>query len=411
MKILILYAILALFNTHVYANNDFFNDSGAFIYEIGGADLVHANIGDNSDNISIGTRNNFNLGYSCGKFDISASFSNLMNDFKNGVDDAVNAVVNSANAAISSLPMLALQRAQPGLYSMFKEYQISAETDIDIAQTSCEQFEADIAQGGDPLSKFLQNSKLDYFQDEASSGSGDIVRANKSAKEEAGVKGVDSYGQKRGGQGNPPVLTIENTAKAGFNYLTNQNPSDPTQNTTTPVDSNIGNAFSSGQEAANWITQVVGELEINNQQPITKVGKGLRPKVAQEREKIITQINNNQLDILNETVKQKISARSINQQQVILSNIAHTEALKNTIDKALTARRILLAGAQDQSDSSNNDVKLEKIDQLEKEIDNLMFDFRLRKELTNDTIITLLKDSNTSQTPAATVNNDSLLFK
>jgi hypothetical protein len=49
-----------------------------------------------------------------------------------GVDDAVNAVTNSANAAISSLPSLMLQRALPGVYDMFQEYKLDAETEIDL---------------------------------------------------------------------------------------------------------------------------------------------------------------------------------------------------------------------------------------------------------------------------------------
>jgi hypothetical protein len=62
-----------------------------------------------------------------------------MDDLKDGVDDAVNAVTNSANAAISSLPSLLLQRALPGVYDMFQEYKLDAETEIDIANKSCEE--------------------------------------------------------------------------------------------------------------------------------------------------------------------------------------------------------------------------------------------------------------------------------
>jgi hypothetical protein len=37
---------------------------------------------------------------------------------------------NSANAAIGSLPSLVLQRALPGVYDMFQEYKLDAETEI-----------------------------------------------------------------------------------------------------------------------------------------------------------------------------------------------------------------------------------------------------------------------------------------
>jgi hypothetical protein len=57
------------------------------------------------------------------------------------VTSDVNAVTNSANAAISSLPSLMLQRALPGVYDMFQEYKLDAETEIDLANKSCEEME------------------------------------------------------------------------------------------------------------------------------------------------------------------------------------------------------------------------------------------------------------------------------
>jgi hypothetical protein len=107
------------------------------------------------------------LGYSCGEFDISAAFSNLMDNFKNGVDDAVNSVVGTINAGITALPALAIQRAMPGVYDMFQEYKLDTETDINLARTSCEQMEAQIAQGENPYANFLQDARAETWKQEA----------------------------------------------------------------------------------------------------------------------------------------------------------------------------------------------------------------------------------------------------
>ncbi len=412
MKLFISILIMIFCTSKIFADANYFSDNedSLLLYEIGGAKLIDVNLTTNDNSLNLGTTHGFNLGYSCGKFDISASFRNLMDNFKRGVDDAVNAVVTSANSAISSLPMLLLQRAQPGLYSMFKEYQISAENDIDIAEKSCQDFEAEIAAGGDPYAQFLEDSKLDFWQDEAESGSGDIVKTSKEAKERAGEHGIDSYGSQKGGDGQPPVEVVRNTTLAGYNHLINNNPSNPTTYASAPQNTKIGKTFTNNSIAAEWIIDVVGEYEINNQRPISQIGKGLQPKVEQEREQVVSEINNDNLDVLNDHVKRKIRTKPLNQQKIILTTIAHTEALKRTINKALIARSILLAGMQNNSDSSNNDLKLEKIEQLEKEINNLMFEFRVQKELTNETIITLLKEQPALNVTRPT-NNDDVLFR
>ncbi|VVM25646.1 hypothetical protein BSPWISOXPB_7682 [uncultured Gammaproteobacteria bacterium] len=124
----------------------FFDTNSELFYRIGGANRIRPPLTPDA-NVKIGFNNTANLGYSCGKFDISANFSKIMDDLKDGVDDAVNAVTNSANAAISSLPSLMLQRALPGVYDMFQEYKLDAETEIDLANKSCEEMEIEIARG------------------------------------------------------------------------------------------------------------------------------------------------------------------------------------------------------------------------------------------------------------------------
>ena len=79
----------------------FFDTHPELFYKIGGANRIRPPLTPDA-NVKIGLNGATNLGYSCGEFDISANFANIMNGLKDGVDDAVNAVTNSSISAISN---------------------------------------------------------------------------------------------------------------------------------------------------------------------------------------------------------------------------------------------------------------------------------------------------------------------
>jgi hypothetical protein len=49
--------------------------------------------------------------------------------------------------------------------------------------------------------------------------------------------------------------------------------------------------YNSHGSATIWATDVLGEFEINNKEPITKIGSGLHPKVKQEKGLATEQLN------------------------------------------------------------------------------------------------------------------------
>ena len=139
-------ALFTMNSAHALVGEDqalFFDTNPDLFYKIGGVNRIRQPLTPDT-HIAIGLKGDANLGYSCGEFDISAAFSNLMDNFKNGVDDAVNSVVGTINAGITALPSLAIQRAMPGVYDMFQEYKLDAETDINLARTSCEEMELNV---------------------------------------------------------------------------------------------------------------------------------------------------------------------------------------------------------------------------------------------------------------------------
>ena len=392
--------ILMMHNTSVHAANKnqtpFFDTNSKLFYEIGGANRIRRPLTPDA-NVTIGLNGTANLGYSCGKFDIGAAFQNMMDNFKDGSDDAVNAVTNTANAAISSLPSLTLQRAMPGLYDMFQEYKLNAETEINIANKSCQEMEAEIARGENPYADFFQNSKSEAWRQEAESGSL-LTKTKRKIEKTAGDNGITEFGEKVGGIGQPPMKVVENAIISGYSYAQG-NTINPTQSSNAPTDTELGQAFPSSSDAVIWATDVLGEFEINNKQPITKIGSGLHHKIKQEKELAKNQLERSEFDKLGlgPKVLYKIKILSIKDQGSVYSNLIDDIAIERTIRKGLITRRLLLSGNQ----AATSDERDKKIALLERDIKSLMFERSIKQELANNTILEILK----TRTPEGNQNN------
>ncbi len=130
-------------------------------------------------------------------------------------------------------------------------------------------------------------------------------------------------------------------------------------------------------------------FERTNKEPITKIGSGLHPKIKQEKELAMEQLNKrafNELG-LGPKVLAKIKNLSIKDQGSVYSNLIDDIAIERTIKRALIIRRLLLSG--NQAETLNERDK--KIALLERDIKSLMFERNVRQELTNNTILEVLK--------------------
>jgi hypothetical protein len=110
-----------------------------------------------------------------------------------------------------------LQRALPGVYDMFQEYKLDAETEIDIANKSCEEMELEIARGENPYADFFQTAKSEDWREEAQKGTL-LTKTKEKVEKNAGNNGVTEFGEKVGGAGQPPMKVVENAVIAGYNY-------------------------------------------------------------------------------------------------------------------------------------------------------------------------------------------------
>src|SRR5574344_1169689 len=194
--------------------------NASLYYRMGGASPGgNANYrGHVAHNLGFGAQ--LRMNYSCGKFDIGLSWSNIMNNISN----LGQTITGAIQSGIAALPMYILQRAQPGLYQLFQNY--SQKVDLLLASSlkTCEEMEAMIKAGQDPYEDWIKMAKGEGWKIKAN-GSGDIYQAkiDINKNEEANRAGVPwLFGAKAGGVNSRPIEPIRDLSIAGYNATLNK---------------------------------------------------------------------------------------------------------------------------------------------------------------------------------------------
>ncbi len=93
-------------------------------------------------------------------------------------------------------------------------------------------------------------------------------------------------------------------------------------------------------------------------------------------------------------VIETVQARAAGEQALFIGKLAGQVALERTVERALLARRMLLTGMRDPHVSATPAPRQLRpfLDELEREIDNLMFETRVRQEIASHTAELLLQD-------------------
>jgi len=388
-------------------------EDSLWYYEIGGAEPVSVPANPSVVSVTLGGSAQLGLGYSCGKFDPVAAVTNTLNDIGAGVDNMLNAMTAAASAAIASLPALILQRANPGLYDMFQNALLQAEETMQLATKSCEQMEAEIAQGKNPYADLITLSKGNDWKVQMGIGGNDAVTAKDAVESSNGDSGIPWVGGQAGGTGQPVLEFTGDIVKAGYNInmnrpITTSGPVPPAAAT------RLTQVWATPTEARNWVVDVVGENIVTTCDTCRKdsiPGTGLLPKLNQEATTVTVEIQNlvsgaTPLTLANldnitapgvaitRQVIEAIREMPASEQSLIMGRLVSEISTARTVEKALYARRLLLSGRQ-VPEVYATEVAREHADisivELDKEIENLLFETRVRKEVVSDTIATLLQ--------------------
>jgi len=386
-------------------------EDSLWYYEIGGAEPVSVPANPSVVSVTLGGSAQLGLGYSCGKFDPVAAVTNTLNNIGSGVDNMMNAMTTAASAAIASLPALILQRANPGLYDMFQNALLKAEETMQLATKSCEQMEAEIAQGKNPYADLITLSKGNDWKLQMGVGGNDAVTAKDAVETANGDNGVPWIGGPAGGSGQPLLEFTGDIVKAGYNINMNR-PVTATGSPTTVT--RLSEVWATPAVARDWVVDVVGENIVTTCDTCRKdsiPGTGLLPKLYQEASTVTGQLQSlvsgatpptlaNLENItapgvaITRQVIEAIRAMPASEQGLIMGRLVSEISTARTVEKALFARRLLLTGRQ-VPEVYATEVAREHADasiaELDKEIENLLFETRVRKEVVSDTVSLLLQ--------------------
>lgn len=390
-------------------------EDGLWYYEVGGAEPVSVPANPAVTSLTLGGSAQLGLGYSCGKFDPVAAVTNTLNNVGAGVDNMMSAMTAAATGAIASLPALILQRANPGLYDLFQNALLKAEATMQLATKSCEQMETEIAQGKNPYADLITLSKGNDWKVQMGIGGNDAVTAKDAIERANGDNGVPWIGGQAGGSGQPVLAFTGDIVQAGYNLHMNR---PVTETTPTPPSSStrLSELWITPGEARDWTIDVVGENIVTTCDTCRKdsiPGSGLLPKLHLESATVTTDIQNlvsgatpptrgnlNAITApgvaITRQVIEAIRDMPASEQGLIMGRLVSEISTARTIEKALFARRLLLTGRQ-VPEVYATDVAREHADtaivELDKDIENLLFETRVRKEVVSDTVALLLQRS------------------
>jgi len=391
-----------------------------FYYEIGGARSIALPPNVNVQTVQLGGATEIGLGYSCGKFDPTLGLSNLLNGLSNAGNNLINGAIGAVTAAIGSLPALVMQRIDPGLYDLFQNALIRAEATLSLANKSCEQYEQEISKGKNPYAEWTKLAKtIDWKVQMGTGGSNssqtDVVQAKKNVESNNGSNGINWIGGARAGGNKPgqkPIKVTHDVVQAGYNITLNRNITDTSAPSGGANQPRLLDLWQKPSDASKWAVEVLGDTEIltyDNHPSNSTPGNGLIPKIGKKT----AQIEQDLMDLVTGTKKptianlEKVSnytglitkdvidaIKTLNpsEQAIAISKLASESAMADVMEKALAIRRLLITGAGEPNIKvSAAQTHIDKlVAELDREINDILFERRVHKELMSETARTLL---------------------
>ncbi len=388
-------------------------------YRAGGGDPAPLSANPNSINLRFGLQGYSLMSYSCGRFDIGQAFEYYMAEFSR----LGQTIQGAIGAAVMALPMYIFQRAQPGLYELFQNYWVKAQLAIQIALRSCEEMEAQVKAGGDPYQDYINLAKGEGWKFEAAAGSNPI-QAKENVQQRGGVRGLEPIpGLRRGGRGQPPLRVVHDLTSVGYNVTMNQLP-ESSKDTASGGNTRLGRLWATPREASDWAVSVLGDQEVatcddadcgrgdggTGKSVIT--GLGLQPKfeaaISEVEAQLVQTVSQGDpsLDALERVSAPGVSiGRDVIEslrrlpdgtRAVMTSRLAREVALSRTVERALTVRNLLQTGMTTANYEKPVEDARKRVDQLNRHIEDLMFEVRVRKEIVSNTANMLLENDRNS---------------
>lgn len=398
-------------------------DSAWLYYEIGGGQAFSRAPNPVVNTVTLGAGAELGLGYSCGVFNPVVSVTNQLNQLRDGVDALSNQMAGAANAAIAALPAYILQRANPGLYDLFQNALLRAEERFQLATKTCEQMEAEIARGKDPFHEWVVLSKGHGWRRAMGTGGvngdGDIIATQIAIEQNPGTQGVPWLGGMRGGAGQPPIRVVTDVTRAGYNVTAERPPhaGGTAYSTTDPNAPPMARYWTSPAAAAEWAVRLLGDEDIPTCHAAhcpprqSSPGLGLTRLVEESRQALLPDlvalvdatlplsaanlatVSSTGMPVTPDLIR---SLRELPpaEQGMALGRLADEIATAMNVERALYLRRFLLTGRMVPEIHAAGPARQaiqDKVAELEREIENTLFESRVRRELVSHTAGALLR--------------------
>ncbi|WLS81174.1 integrating conjugative element protein (plasmid) [Erwinia pyri] len=399
--------------------------SDKLYYTLGGGSVI-SQPATRSNMRKVGMSAGWSSDLMCGNFDLKTTVGNQLNGVTNGFKNLMGDVVQNATGAVASLPVMIIQRANPGLYDMLTNGVLQANVSFDKAQLNCQNMSRrmmDFAGNN----KWTQGAVMDEYRSLVNSGDADAVRVNNSADKLQGNSGQNWIGgQKRGGQGQQAIRPTHDLTAAGFNMMNSL----PVLSADT-VSSNSCNGgacgkYASAEEAAKAVVQVVGDSSLrtctdasqctsgdDEQQPgATQAGTGFAPileeTTKENTEQLVKLVNGteqpNAANLANlKTGSLPITAGVIRALQrdpdnaALTARLAGELSMADTVETALIMRRMIVTGMSEPNAAAQNAAIEEgdrRVAAIDREITALRNEMELKRELSRNSVLTIIEREN-----------------
>ena len=135
-------------------------------------------------------------------------------------------VIQTAQGVVASLPALAIQRLNPGLYDLLQNGVLEAGQEFRVAKLQCDEVVDDM---GDRLAHegWSSVAKADFWRSQIELGGRDVVQVAEEADTSGADRGVSWVGgTPAGGDGQDPIEAVGDVAAAGYNLLLGRSAAD-----------------------------------------------------------------------------------------------------------------------------------------------------------------------------------------
>ncbi len=386
---------------------------GRWYYRIGGGSPLFS-LGLQVDPSRLGAGHGGWISGRC-DFNPGASVSNYLNDFRRNIYGLNRALVDQAGAILRTSAMSVLQRANPGLYDLLSQGLTAGRIEFESSVRDCRQLHS--ANNSGSLLDGWQRIGRRVGWAQAEQRGDDAGAAARMVRQSGGDDGIQWVaGKMAGGRGQPPIALTTDLVRAGHQLLSGRQAASGDA----PLAAHSSElVWSSPAAAAAWAVAVLGETELrlcaDCEGLATRVGHGLQAELRSETERVLEQLEPliaaaqrpsaaalSALAVagmglaINAKLIYALREESGANRAILGTRLAAEIALARALEKALTLRSLLRLGRQEPNVAANLQAQLSAtrlLSRLEEEIDNILFEQRVRREALAGTALAILERS------------------